>query len=332
MRLKLIVVLSSAWLATVASAEEDQQPADAGGGSNVAPREIVRRITPAAPTPGSGSARSELNDDPPFDTVQILGDANLAAGSLTGSDGATVATGAAGIFASTDKYSILAAFTFGSVGASTETTHADYISFLRTPTSAVGAQVQLRALYPVANQGWLRLGPGMNLKANGTEFKAGPRTQEIGMVQIDGSLAMSMKLDKSKDDLFFIAEAGLGLRFWNKPSKEFLDAIDINTDSHVFFGPRVVAAVSIGRIHVGVELTRFWGGALDQYKEFSVLPYVGIDGGLDIVKPDDGGTADDSCSGNGSDGQTVPGRSTAKKHGHPFKDRAMRSIPALPLR
>jgi len=42
------------------------------------------------------------------------------------------------------------------------------------------------------------------------------------------------------------------------------------------------AALQIGDVYVGFELMRFWGGDLNELKEFAIVPYVGVRGGPDI--------------------------------------------------
>ena len=218
-----------------------------------------------------------------FDKLQFLGNANLIAGSLTTEGGETLASGGIGVYAQTKKWSLVTAFTFGSEGTTDENADIDdYISFLRTPTSAVGGQVQVRFLHSIGKAQVVRIGGSINTRVNVQKFAFGEGMQEaIKLLAIDPALAVSV-LFSEKQEITFIGEIGLGLRFWNKPAQSFRDAIGIPDDSHTYAGARVLAAIAVSNVYVGIEVSRYGGGQLSEFEEFAIIPYVGVRGGLEV--------------------------------------------------
>jgi hypothetical protein len=219
-----------------------------------------------------------------FDKLQFLGNANLIAGSLTTEEGETIASGGVGVYAETKRWSLVTSFTFGSEGKTEESsTRADYVAFLHSPTSAVGGQVQVRFLQPIKT-GVFRLGGSVTTRVNAIDFSFGDGSKEsIKLLAIDPALAVSVLFSK-KQDITFVGEVGLGLRFWNKPGQAFRDALMLPDDSHSYAGIRVLGALAVSNIYVGVEVTRYGGGQLSDLEEFAIIPYVGLRGGLDIIE------------------------------------------------
>ena len=225
----------------------------------------------------------------PFETVDIFGDTNLTSGSLSNEDGETVASGAVGLFVATKaqaakpllEFSI--AFSFGDEGSTISTpTKAEYVAFLQAPSSSLGGFVRARALSREYSDA-VRVGPSLVLRANAVTLDASENDQKLSFVAIDPAAALSVIIDKTRE-ISVAAEIGLSLRFWNKPKGDFREELGID-HNHVYFGPRITAALEIGDVHVGLELTRFWGGGLADYKEFTILPYVGLRGGLNLKDP-----------------------------------------------
>jgi hypothetical protein len=223
-----------------------------------------------------------------FTTIAIQGNANLNAGNIAGTS-AEDANSSIGVYAKTDAdFSIIAAFSFGSKGTSiAAVTVSDYVAFLEQPTSTLGGQVKLQQDWRCRSATWLHCGVALNsrvfsvrmsLPEDGSEL-----IQQINLIAIDPSLVAFALLDET-NKLSVIVEVGMATRLWNKPKAEFRDALDI-TKAHAFAGPRVAAAISIGDIYAGVEMTRYFGSAgLEPLREFAIVPYVGIRGSL-TLKP-----------------------------------------------
>lgn len=222
-----------------------------------------------------------------FEVVKIVGDTNLSSGSLSADDGDTLANGAVGLFASAKfagerRLELTVAFSFGNEGSTLEAAdEADYVSFLRTPTSAVGGFIRARVLG--AQTRGMRLGGTLNLRANAIDVVASDARDTISLVGIDPAGSLSVLVDSEREIAVSI-DAGWSFRFWNKPSSALVAAL-MTSDEHFYYGPRVTAALQIGDVHVGIELTRFGGGDLDAYEEFTILPYVGLRGGLSLKEP-----------------------------------------------
>jgi hypothetical protein len=229
------------------------------------------------------SAEDKLDrafSDSPFASVSFLGNANLIAGALTDENDSPVASGGVGFVAETKHWTFVSVFTFGSAGTGDDSaTTRDYVEFLQVPTSALGADLHVRWLTKL-KESPIWLGASLGIRGSHQSFGFGESDSEsINALGLDPSAALSVPLDVKKS-MYFIAEAGLAARFWNRPAQAFVDALDMDSRDHAYFGFRGLAAMNIGSIHVGVELMRLWGGNLDELKEFAIIPYVGFRGGL----------------------------------------------------
>jgi hypothetical protein len=243
----------------------------------------------AESTDGAATATSKLDaafkpestpkQGSPFSQVSMIGTANVISGDLTGEDGGTLASGGVGFVGMTPRHwTVIGAFTFGNEGTGTDNaTAADYVTFLHVPTSALGVDLHIRWL---AEWRKLWLGWSVGLRGSHQSFGFGDGNSEsINAIGIDPSAAGSIAIDEDKG-IYFVCEAGLAARFWNRPSTAFVDALDITSRNHAFFGFRGLTALNIGNIHVGVEFMRLWGGDINALKEFAIIPYVGFRGGL----------------------------------------------------
>lgn len=255
--------------------------------AQVQTQEAAEAAKPHAPANEEAATEKTVAAEPTsvFDKLQFLGNANLIGGSLATEDGKTLASGGVGVYAATKRWSFVASFTFGSQGTSEEDANtADYINFLRSPSSAVGGQVQVRFLKPYGKV--IRLGGSLTTRVNAIDFAFGEEREEsIKLLALDPSIAISL-LFSDTHEISFLGEVGLGLRFWNKPSQPFRDALGLPDDSHSYAGVRVLGALAISNLYVGVEVTRYGGGDLAALKEFAIIPYVGLRGGLDIFDKD----------------------------------------------
>jgi hypothetical protein len=222
-----------------------------------------------------------------FKSVIFFGDASLASGKLAGEDGKNISSGGLGASAKTEHFDLLASFSFGSeANLDAASTASDYVTFLRTPKSALGGALSLRWLtLPCKIEApGLWLGATIAARANHQSFAytndAGAITQQkVNLFSLDISFTTSIRLSEGQD-ISLDSQIGAASRFWGKPAASFLNALELSNTGHTFAGLRVMSAITVKNIYVGIELTRFGGTGLGDLKEFAILPYVGIRGGL----------------------------------------------------
>jgi hypothetical protein len=259
-------------------------------------KEVSRQTTVESRKPKAEQAES------PFPVVKLVGDANLATGSLSGASGDDVSSGALGLYAESrfgqrcrlngnacTTMSFLASFSFGSEGKTRSGADREsYFNFLRSPASSLGGLVQVQVLRSVGRRKWLWMGGGLSLRASSLTFQyqEDSRSQDINLIGVDPSFILDMRLRDDTDlKVSLRSEVGLSSRYWNKPSRVFVEDLGLKDDAHAFFGPRVASMIAIGDIRVGIEMSRYWGGELERFKEFAIIPYVGIAGGIGINTP-----------------------------------------------
>lgn len=164
---------------------------------------------------------ARADDNSPFTTFKLQGDATLTSGSITNDAAKSLGAGSVGIFAETsDNLSFTASFSFGSEGTTLNIKGvSDYAEFLRSPTSSVGGQVQVRQLWkPPWQTRFLKLGFVMNAKGSTVTLKTNDMTtsQRVSVVALEPAGAVSILFDKERK-ISLVGEAGLTSRLWNKP-------------------------------------------------------------------------------------------------------------------
>lgn len=305
--LGLIVLLAVIMGSLMASPRHKAAAQSAPGGGSGSGSDIVP-VPAGGPGNGGGAETQGSGSGSRFTTVQIQGNANLNAGNLAGSGaGSSDANSSIGVYAESNSgLSIIAAFSFGSKGTSlTAKSVSDYVSFLEQPSSTLGGQVKLQQSWSLRAAPWFRVGLALNTRAFSVDMGFGDSgaSQRINLLALDPSLAFAARLDDAHK-LSVVGELGLATRFWNKPGAAFQTALNI-VEGHAFAGPRVAAAISIGDIYAGIEMTRYFGAVgLQSLREFAIVPYVGIRGSLTLVPNRAAGTQSAPSSAAGETTQT----------------------------